>query len=85
MDANKLQKLKNIGYKLRPVCATCRFFRIVTMDSKFSTCKKHVYVHQKHKEKARELSVHSYGWCSDWEENKEIDPFGTSWHVFKGE
>lgn len=79
MDANKLKKLKEIGFTLKRTCATCEYFN--KGQDQFGTCRKHSYFHLKHQD-FRELSVHSLGFCPDWKVSEYVDPVGLTWHEF---
>lgn len=63
MDANKRQKLREIGYEIRPSCGTCVHFYDVGTAQMWSTCNLHTYEHLKHSKQKRHLSVHAAGWC----------------------
>jgi hypothetical protein len=65
MDTNKLNKLKEVGYRLQDCCATCvhSLFDIGIQYSDFGTCKIHEYEHQKHSDQKRKLSINKYGKC----------------------
>lgn len=85
MDANKRTKLTEIGYSVvSRICGLCDHFHHGTFTNQnlFGTCKMHLYRHLKHDD-LRELSVHQFGGCPDWEENKDIDPFGSAWNEFR--
>jgi len=79
MDANKLKKLKEIGFELKRTCLTCKNFH--KGQDAFGTCAEHSYFHLKHQE-TRELSVHSLGFCPEWEVSTFVDPVGSSWWEF---
>lgn len=61
-DPNKLQALRESGFKVRPNCSYCRFFRIGNRPS-WGTCEKIPYEHQKHSGPARHASVPATGVC----------------------
>lgn len=65
MDANKREKLVQIGYKIQPTCGNCKFLRYG--DGGWGTCTKFTYEHGKHTETTRELSVNEDGHCSSHE------------------
>lgn len=71
MDANKLQVLNDIGYKIRETCGTCRDFQVFT-KSDFGTCSYHEYKHLKHTGEPRQLSVHQHGYCPWWRPNEQV-------------
>jgi hypothetical protein len=62
MDANKLETLRGIGYKIRRTCGNCAFGRFVE-GSDFGLCMIQRYQHLKHTEGDRNLSVNKYGVC----------------------
>ncbi len=64
MDANKREKLIEMGYQILPTCGTCVFFKTFSADL-FGTCDINTYEHEKHSKKDREVSVCRYGTCSD--------------------
>lgn len=66
MDQNKLQKLKDIGYKIPKTCGTCKYFQM-HVDEHFGECDKHSYVHLKHSGGKRKLSVVMHGSCNEHE------------------
>jgi hypothetical protein len=80
MDANKLKKLREIGYTFKPSCMLCKHFT-PGMDL-WGTCKFYTYQHIKHTDQTRQLSVHAMGGCRKWERNTNIDPFGLAWFEF---
>ena len=65
MDQNKLQKLKEIDYKIYECCGMCSSFRPGQKEF-FGTCTTHMYDHLKHDVKERELSVTVYGHCKSF-------------------
>jgi hypothetical protein len=66
MDANKLTKLREIGFEIRDVCATCEHGNFGGCSPHYGTCRKHVYVHSKHTGPPRRLSVRYDGHCDDY-------------------
>lgn len=66
MDANKLAKLRAIGYQIRPTCGMCRH-STSRAGSHFGTCSFHAYEHRKHTRSPRNLSVHISGYCDSFE------------------
>lgn len=60
MDANKLNKLREIKYRYQKVCGDCAFSHFPIND--WGTCKRHTYFHNKHKEH-RFVSIHKFGVC----------------------
>lgn len=80
MDANKRLKLIDIGYEVKPVCMTCVNGRFDNEFEVFGTCRKHDYVHLKHSQSRRELSVFRAGSCPDHEMNPGTE---AAMHNFK--
>jgi hypothetical protein len=71
MDANKLKVLKDLPYVIRATCQTCVSANFPKDERlEFGTCGKHLYEHQKHAGEPRELSIHRYGVCPHWSENR---------------
>lgn len=64
MDANKLDKLNEIGYKIRPTCDLCKHASL--SSDGWGVCMINSYVHKKHGD-VRELSVHRSGYCPGFE------------------
>ena len=64
MDKNKYLKLQEIHYKIYRCCGSCMHANYFNDD--WSTCKIHVYNHQKHSESLREMSIFKYGSCSQY-------------------
>ena len=60
MDANKLEKLKQIKYRIRDCCGLCIHADLA--PDGWGTCLKFTYNHLKHKEE-RQLSIHMFGSC----------------------
>lgn len=67
MDQNKLNKLKEIGYKIPPSCGTCVHFKQFD-DMHFGECDVNEYTHLKHSGGKRKLSVVQYGSCDKYEQ-----------------
>jgi hypothetical protein len=65
MDDNKLQRLENCGYRIRPCCGFCMNSKFASIDHLFGTCAKIHYKHLKHTGEERELSVNRHGVCRD--------------------
>lgn len=65
MDANKVEKLREIGYEIRSACDNCVWgnFRV---GSDFGRCHRHHYNHQKHTDETMDLSIHRGGHCPDY-------------------
>jgi len=75
MDANKLKKLHELGYRIRPCCGMCRH-GCFTDSSMWGTCDKNTYDHLKHTESKRQLSIHMFGCCEDGFERGATECFG---------
>lgn len=73
MDGNKLEKLREIGYEIKPACGTCCNAWFSSEKTDFGDCDAHIYEHQKHSDQKRHLSVFRYGSCSKWEAGGEVD------------
>ncbi len=65
MDANKLVKLKVIGYTIRKACGNCVHSLFPNPNTDWGTCYKHTYEHLKHSNQKRQLSIHRSGVCAD--------------------
>lgn len=77
MDANKLQKLKDLDYSVRRACGNCKYYNLAAGSSRFSTCQLHTYDHLKHTDTTRQLSVNLYGHCSSHEwNNRSVGQMG---------
>ena len=70
MDENKRQTLKDIGYQIRHVCASCKY---ANLTGHWGTCFKHKYQHLKHTDEIRYLSIHSTGHCPDYTEDPQFE------------
>ena len=67
MDANKLAKLRAIGYRILDVCGSCIHFSR-EWGSEWGTCDLYLSTdHLKHTEGRRYLSVHATGTCPEHE------------------
>lgn len=64
MDSNKLNKLKDIKYRIQDCCGTCVYANL--SPDGWGTCMKHIYKHQKHSGEERQVSIHQYGVCVDF-------------------
>ena len=69
MDANKLKKLKEVGYKMRSTCQMC-MHRKFPNRSNWGQCMLHTYDHRKHTDSKRHVSIHVAGGCDDFEADK---------------
>ncbi|HEU5116103.1 MAG TPA: hypothetical protein VFT74_05440 [Isosphaeraceae bacterium] len=63
MDANKLQKLKDIGYVVRRTCDNCYYAEFNHRADAFGECTLYTYEHKKHTGPARQLSINRNGTC----------------------
>lgn len=72
MDENKRNVLHELGYVIRPTCGLCVRSRI-DRGSDWGTCTLHKYVHLKHSNSVRQLSVNRYGTCPNFELDVAID------------
>ncbi|MBV9125668.1 MAG: hypothetical protein JO112_20145 [Planctomycetes bacterium] len=66
MDANKAQRLRDIGYEIGPTCGTCKHGLFAAEDD-FGTCRVNEYVHLKHTGSPRKLSIFQHGRCPKFE------------------
>jgi hypothetical protein len=73
-DQNKLKKLNEIGYQIRPTCGICRFAEFKD-KSDWGACfyEGHTYQHEKHVGAPRRLSIHRSGYCPSFEGKPEIN------------
>ncbi len=62
MDINKLEKLRDINYKIQSACLDCKF-SIFKPNTKWGICLLHTYKHAKHTEEKRQLSIYKTGNC----------------------
>jgi len=68
MDKNKVLKLQQISYEIKPVCGLCQHFS--GHDSQgFGSCGNTTYEHLKHTGPERPLSVHAFGSCHEFKKN----------------
>ncbi len=63
MDANKLKKLQDIDYTIKPSCGLCVYASFPNND--WGLCAKHEYDHKKH-DGMHKLSIHRLGSCSEF-------------------
>ncbi len=66
MDANKLEKLRELKYTIPATCGRCKFGNFVP-GSVWGGCTKHSYTHLKHTGPPKPLSIHQGGQCDDLE------------------
>lgn len=69
-DPNKLERLREISYRVQPSCFTCKQGRFVP-GSNFGTCQLFDYEHRKHIGERRKLSVHVTGRCWEFKFNEK--------------
>ena len=62
MDRNKLEKLKEYGYEIKPCCMFCEYGFFPSFTD-FGDCVKKLYEHKKHTEAKRYLSINKFGIC----------------------
>jgi hypothetical protein len=65
VDANKLVKLKVIGYQVRQTCGNCVHSFFPSRNTDWGTCSLYQYDHLKHSDQKRQLSIHRSGRCKD--------------------
>ncbi|MFA5154795.1 MAG: hypothetical protein WC554_19775 [Clostridia bacterium] len=63
MDENKLKLLKEVDYKVVECCGICIYSKFEA-ERDFGVCLKHSYLHKKHTEQIRNLSIYRYGKCN---------------------
>ncbi len=61
MDANKLQVLRDLPYKIPAVCGLCAHGEFP--NNEWGTCRAQQYDHVKHTGPARQLSIVKFGTC----------------------
>lgn len=66
MDANKLKKLQEIGYKVHPCCGLCKHGKF-RPNNDFGDCTIQGYKHLKHTAESKPLSVVRLGGCPSFE------------------
>lgn len=62
MDKNKLNVLRDIGYKIRETCGSCKSSCFSSPGVDYGYCEENTYEHQKHGG-VHFLSIHRQGWC----------------------
>jgi hypothetical protein len=74
MDANKLAKLREIGFRILPTCAQCRFRDFYPESSIWGVCRKNenLYTHLKHRGADRRLSINRNGTCPGFEFDAQL-------------
>lgn len=81
MDANKLLKLREIGYKILPTCDTCDWAEF-REGSDFGACMFHSYKHAKHTDETMDLSIHRSGSCDMYEAPVILENVLGAWAEF---
>lgn len=66
MDENKRLKLIEIGYEIKPSCGMC-VHSDIRDDDDFGDCNEHSYVHRKHSQGQKPLSILRYGSCPQYQ------------------
>lgn len=66
MDEAKRQVLHTVGYRIGPSCGQCVHFNAPGRHE-WGTCRLHLYLHGKHTDREREVSVHTSGFCPDFD------------------
>ena len=69
MDANKLDKLRELGYKVKNTCGLCQHSNLAR-GSDWGTCELISYAHMKHSNSRRQLSIHRSGNCPNFKMDK---------------
>jgi len=64
MDQNKFEKLEKVGYRIGPCCGLCEHGTFEPTHM-WGTCAVHTYMHKKHTDSKRQLSIHRFGRCKD--------------------
>lgn len=67
MDANKLKKLREVGYEVQGCCYLCEHSSFNDKITDWGVCTKNEYIHLKHIGPARFMSVTRYGRCKDFQ------------------
>ena len=65
MDDNKVEVLKEIGFRINKCCGLCKYFA-ANRGNVFGDCIKYTYKHLKHTAESKSLSVSIFGGCDDW-------------------
>lgn len=70
-DPKKLERARQIGYRILPTCGTCRHARIkpAAPGSSWGDCPKQPYEHESHG--PRFMSIYAAGTCDQWEMSDE--------------
>lgn len=85
MDANKLQKLREVGYVVIDCCAVCESGQFQGGPAqRWGTCAVHQYEHLKHSENPRQMSVCAFGFCPQFKLSETQKALMGSWTQFMG-
>jgi hypothetical protein len=71
MDANKLEKLREIDYHVPKTCGLCVHSSFGSPSGFWGECLKHSYDHLKHSDSRRHLSIFRGGTCSGFDPNSQ--------------
>lgn len=83
MDANKLQKLREVGYIVIDCCAMCEYGQFPGGSvQRWGTCAVHQYEHLKHTDNPRQMSVCSFGFCPQFKVSETQRALMGSWATF---
>ncbi len=84
MDANKLKKLREVGYKISKTCMWCSHRLFASETKKFGECMVHTYLHKKHTAQVCCMSINIFGSCGRWKPDldKIYRVLGHSWLEF---
>lgn len=66
MDKNKLKKLQNISYVVCKTCEICLYGNFKNASSMFGECQLCTYLHLKHTNRRRNLSITRSGHCHNF-------------------
>ena len=61
VDANKRAKLSEVGYVVRRCCGNCEYSWLPSHV--WGWCRENTYVHLKHNQADRMMSIHACGYC----------------------
>jgi len=70
MDVNKLKKLHEVDYQIRS-CSICKYS--IFKHGPYGNCKLHTYEHLKHTNSTRQLSIHKFGSCKDFDSAADLN------------
>jgi hypothetical protein len=71
MDANKLEKLREIDYHVPKTCGLCVHSSFPAPSGEWGECNQFTYEHQKHTESRRYLSIYRGGTCKNFEQDPQ--------------